>query len=441
MDPEQVIAQMRAQGASEADVEAYLRSTGAEPVADPNAALHAQFKSGALAKNQADKNAADTVDWRNYADILPQTVNTFIAGIPGAKLAVSAARARMTGRPLPEVQNEVNAETSDVPFWSGAAKAVGLLGLTPMLPMSGAASGAILGGATGLLSNDPNATLGGRLAGGAVGAAGGAVVGNLADKAVTAARAALSPVAEQVRNGMLAQRAAQAKALFTKALSEGKNGATETQPILDFLTSPDIAPIVADLKASRTHANTDEFSPEMLDAVYKVLSDRGLVAKSKLAALVPRNANIGRVAANDITLAKQQALDAMSRGPNAPMPTYETAVKNFADNSRGIGAFDTGYDALRSTMGGNLVPAKSLSRADRTSGSFADWLASVAQKNPEDVQNAANGITSGVRSAKSMKAVNAAAKLLRPADRARGLLLPNYAQKALPAGLLAALGQ
>lgn len=62
----------------------------------------------------------------------------------------------------------------------------------------------------------------------------------------------------------------------------------------------------------------------------------------------PRNPNAGRAAAEDVALARQQGLDAISRGPGAPMPTYAPAVAEFAaQTAAGPNALRSGYRSMR----------------------------------------------------------------------------------------------
>ncbi len=224
---------------------------------------------------------------------------------------------------------------------------------------------------------------------------------------------------------MLAEKAASAKDLYGKALAEGQ-GKVMPQAVRDFLGSPDIAPIVADLQATRPYANVSAESPEMLDAVYKNLSDQSGALKSKLSALIPRKANLGRVAAQDVGMAKDEALNAMSRGPDAPMPGYETAVQDFANRSRGIDSFDTGYDALRSALSPAQVSAKNLNRANKTPEGFADWIGGLTS-HAGDAANATSGILGYARGEpvgklglRLPKTLGTASGLLRSADEATG---------------------
>lgn len=377
----------------------------------------------------------------DYLDIPRQTEETVAAGIPGVKLARSLVQAKRTGQPLADVQREVNDETSDVPYASAAGRMVGTMALTPFLPASGPLAGAVLGGADQALNNDPGSGLLNRAARTIGGATVGAAAGAVGDRLVTGGRSLLAGNAAKTRAQMLADRASSAADLYKQALSEGANKPTP-KAVADFLQEPDIAEIVADLKGTRPFANVREDSPEMLDAIYKNLSDKAGMLKGKLGALTPRGANLGRVAQQDVKMAQGGLLDAVETPtpptgfPNDPgrkalMPSYRKAVEDYAVKSKGIESFDTGYDALRTALSPNAVSAKNLTRANKTPEAFADLMATLG---PEEGEQATQGILGmakahpgGVR----LSSMGKAAKLLRASDKASGNQKANITQKGL----------
>jgi hypothetical protein len=439
-------------GASQEEIEAYLAHEAERSAANTNTSLihrNAQAPGGMtrLKANVADQNAAGNVGPMQYAEAASQVPETVAAGVPGAKLAISKARSMLQSRPMTDVQNEVNQETSDVPYASAIARGAGTLATTPFLPGSGAVSGAILGGADQALNNDPTSgpinralrTVGGAALGGAVGGA--------ADRLVAGART-FAPKwlggagnAAETRAGMVADRAKSGAKLYGDALAEGQ-GKEVPQPVLDWLKSPDIAPIVADLKSTRPFANVAEDSPEMVDAVYKNLSDKAGIIKGKMGALVPRNANLGRVAGLDNAMARQEGLAAVSdagpyAGDEAFMPSYPKAVQDFADRSKGIESFDTGYDALTKSVNGNKVAAKNLNRVGKSpdASTFASWAADQA---PADAADAERGILGSARDEsmgirQTPKVLGKASTLLRSTDAAQGITDPNLIRRAIMA--------
>lgn len=413
-----------------------------------------------LAISQAEKNSAEKIGAGEYFSNVLEAPATFAAGIPGAKLTASLISTLLPGGgTLQSAQNEINARTSgaDLSGMSNTAlrkvgrvastigNVAGSLALTPIMPTNAATAGMIFGGADQALNNDPGSGLLARIGRGTAGAVGGRYAGKYIDRAVTAVRGAMAPAADAARNQLLADRAVEAKALYDRALSEGQ-GKTMPQAVRDWLATPDIAGIVAELKATRVHKNTPIDSPEMLDAIYKNLSDKGLVAKSKLAALVPRNANLGRIAQKDIALAKQEGLDAMSGGYNAPMPTYEQAVARFNRASQGIDAFDTGFNAVRSEATGSLPSAKNLSRADKTNLSLWDWI-SGSSVHPMDREMAARGALGAIKQGKfNRNVLDATSRVMGRIDKSRGVVMPQaakmlslYGVSGIPRGLFSFL--
>lgn len=454
------IQTMQSKGASDDEIETYLRDVEhLSPVSDQqNTSLihrNAQAPGGMarLKANIADQNAGDAVGPLQYAEAVSQVPETAAAGVPGAKLAISKARSVLQGRPMGDVQQEVNAETSDVPYASAIARGAGTLatmGAGPLAKLGGAASGAIIGGADQALNNDPNddLSMGGivkralRTVGGTVA---GGVLGGAADRIVAGART-FAPKwlggvgdAAATRKGMIDARGGEAAENFGNALAEGQ-GKQVPQAVLDWLKAPDIAPIVADLKATRPFANVAEDSPEMVDAVYKNLSDKAGMMKGKLAAVLPRNANLGRVAAADNAMARQEGLEAVAdagpyAGGQAYMPSYPKAVQDFANRSKGIESFDTGYDALTKAVNGNKVAAKNLNRVGKSpdASTFADW---AGQQTPENAADAATGVMGSARDEamgirQTPKVLGKVAPLLRATDKAQGVTDPDLIRRAL----------
>jgi hypothetical protein len=143
-----------------------------------------------------------------------------------------------------------------------------------------------------------------------------------------------------------AERAASAKDLYAAAAAEGK--AHEATPaIRQFLSDPDIQDIVTGLQQTDQFANVSPESYDMLDAIYKTLSDQAKQAQKGLDALSPTKANQGRFRLSDIKGKQQKLLRAMG-APGAsvvqetqtipamttaqsPRPDTRTALGNFRD--------------------------------------------------------------------------------------------------------------
>lgn len=275
-------------------------------------------------------------------------------------------------------------------------KAIGTIPTLPFLPANPAAGGALLGAADQLLAPDSESLVG-RGVKTAVGAGIGAVVGKGSDAVVAGARSLLAPTAAANLLERSADRAASAKRLYGAALAEGK-AAGATPAIKNYLAEPDIAEIVKELKGTREFSGVAPDSPEMLDAVYKTLSDRAATIRKGLQALTPNRPNIGRYQGANITAAQQDLLDAISGGMSmpGPMPTYRAAVKDFAQRKATEDAVGKGYDALRSKLSKALPSPRNLTRT--TPEAFAKW---ADMAGPDETRAAIEGLLGGGKSALS----------------------------------------
>lgn len=125
-----------------------------------------------------------------------ETAETVAAGLPGMKLAMSAARGLTDPEtPFADRQRQVNAETSDVPVASFLGRTAGSMLTAPLLPASAIRAGAGFGAADQFLHNDPElgAGLGGRIVRAGAGAVGGAVAGAVGQSVQNGARAYAAP--------------------------------------------------------------------------------------------------------------------------------------------------------------------------------------------------------------------------------------------------------
>lgn len=177
----------------------------------------------------------------------------------------------------------------------------------------------------------------------------GANVGPRVRSALTKATG-LTPETTQGGVGdLVAARAAKADPSFATARAEGvANRMTPRTPEIDaFLNEPDVRGIVEELSQMRKFRGMSPDDPEMLDAIFKVFSDRqGKVMASQL--VNPKN--VGRFEGENIGAAKSQALDAIS-GPRGPMPSYRRAVTEFADDSQLKDAYESGVSLFNKPVG------------------------------------------------------------------------------------------
>lgn len=177
----------------------------------------------------------------------------------------------------------------------------------------------------------------------------GAQVGVRARRALTEATGLPEQTTSAGVDDLVAHRAAKADPLYAQARAEGlANRTTPRTPEVEaFLREPDVAGIVEELSRTRKFRGLSPDDPEMLDAIYKVFSDRqAKVGASQLAN--PRN--VGRFETENIRSAKDQALEAIS-GPRGPMPSYRTAVEDFAESSALKDAYESGVALFNKPVG------------------------------------------------------------------------------------------
>lgn len=144
----------------------------------------------------------------------------------------------------------------------------------------------------------------------------GARVGQRSRDALTRATG-LSP--QTTRAGvddLVAERAANAKPLYDAAMDEGRTNMAP--PILrSFLDEPPIQKLTNSLRELSEFQGVADDSPEMLDAIYKVLSDRHATIK---AAQVFDPDNLGRFQKTDLESMKGRFLDAVSSPSAVDVP-------------------------------------------------------------------------------------------------------------------------
>jgi hypothetical protein len=150
--------------------------------ADPLGKLHADYRSGALAKrvkrenvSEAERLAAEP----GALETLGQVPETLAAGLPGGKLLISGGRKLLNPRqPFAEIQADVNRETSDVPYASAVGRVAGALPAAALAgPLGLVKGGMAFGAAEGLLGNEPDTSPTGRVGNAAWGAGVGALTG------------------------------------------------------------------------------------------------------------------------------------------------------------------------------------------------------------------------------------------------------------------------
>jgi len=265
----------------------------------------------------------------SYVDRLLTHVLNTAQGIPGMEAVEAGAGAlashllgntplsyRQSLSTLREATGNIGGKTSI------AEHMMGSLATLPFLPKNPAVAGGLLGGADQALSADPITSasdVGGRAVATGVGAGIGALTGKLLDQAVAAGRAKFGQSSAANVLKREASRATAASENYAKAIAEGQ-GKAPTPAILRVLNKPDIAVIADELLQTRKFQGMDPHSPEVLDAIYKTLSDQAATAKRGLDAVTPNKANIGRFRLSDIRSAQSELLNAMESAGTVTKP-------------------------------------------------------------------------------------------------------------------------
>lgn len=412
--------------------EQYLRETGQYKAPATPYTIHDEYKSGQLAKRMGAANEADQADAETEPGYLGRLATHALntgQGMPGMEMleaGAGAAGSKLTDHPIDYATSLATLRDKTDSIGGGASwleHVAGGLPMLPFLPANPMKAGALLGASGSLLSADPVSspedmlTREGKTAG--MGLLGG-LLGKSADMAESGVRAsAVGTPAAQMFDKMAA-RTASAKRLYDAALAEGK-GKPFTPALKAFVAEPEVAEIVSELQ-STSHKGVPAESPEMLDALYKVLSDRAGVAQKGLDAVSPTRANIGRFRLQGIRQQQEGLLDQMSGGSSlpGPMPTYRNAVADFAKRTADMKALGRGSDQLMESMTGKLVGSKQLMK--KTPEAFADWANTAS---PSEIAAAKSGILGQTGAAFGLpgktfgpgrRAMNNAGSLLRMID-------------------------
>lgn len=441
-DPEVVkanVAKLVAAGAPDQDIHDYIEAAG-HPLAD-TATPHGTPLQGQMGHPIVDASPEAPIDPRRQAaEAALAHVLNIAQGIPGMEAVEAGAGmvgGKLSGQPL-TYQQSLDALRSKTEKIGGVTSAVehaaGTIPLLPFLAASPALAGAELGGADQLLNADPNLNLAERGGRTLLGAGGGAIIGKGADMLVAGGRAALPSLlggTKDVAINLLDRataRAASAKRLYSAALDEGRSHVTPPA-IESYLKEPDIAEIVDELRKTREFKNLSPESPEMLDAIYKTLSDRVATVKKGLLSVTPNKPNIGRFQAKDLAAAQQAGLTAM----DATMPTYRAAVKDFAQHKAAEDAVGRGYDAMRTGLLKNLPAARNLTRT--TPEAFGNWAETAGQDETKAAVEGILGATKKMIYKNPLTTGRNAAALAPSLLRAAGDVTATYGPRA---GLLAA---
>jgi hypothetical protein len=295
-----------------ADYLAAKQQTSSDPVTEY---LHAKHARPVSKPSDANNQATDAeLAAASPSPGLTGHLVNIAQGIPGGELAQTGLRMLTRGQSQDEALADIRGATKKInkPL-AVAERFAGSLPLIKLPIKSPVAMGAAVGAADQALDADPEKGLGERALGSVSGAAVGAAAGKLGEMVGTGIRALRikNPAANLIQRQ--ASRAESAKAMYDNALSMGQSREA-TGAVRDFLAEPDIAEIVSELQQTRPFQNVHGESPEMLDAVYKTLSDRAALLKKNLDGVTPNRPNVGRFRLQDVKAAQNKLLRVLGQG-------------------------------------------------------------------------------------------------------------------------------
>lgn len=410
----------------------------------------ASYESGRLAKNVAEKNAAEKMGWLRTnvggaVDALLGSAETVAAGVPGAKLAMSKGRSLLSGEPMRAVQEDINERTSDVPYASAVGRAVGstvpfLAG--PGASLSAAEGGAALMGLDRLLANDPDATVSDRITGGIKMGLLGAVGGKGAEMASTGVRAIASPSLGKAADAIKKTMRDTDEALYGAAEREGM-AVGSTPEIAAVLKSKTVAPFARTIRGLEQFTGADDAT--VLREAYKLMSEQSVRRGTALAGAADFKAGTS-FEKEAIDLAKKRMLDAA----DTAMPSFRKAVEAHAQNAKVNRAFALGANASRREMTNASIAGEKLAKLSPTATRRA--LGKMSKPEAEAFTTGVLGRTSEMMTPTStiinmfgipraIRGVYRAGPLLRAGDAASGSTGTILAERGLLSLLNAKMGR
>lgn len=347
--------------------------------------LHAEYRSGALAKRMAAANARDAA---NLADEQASTPSMpvqalqrgagavlgdaqAIPGVEAGEAALGALGSHIPGltpaggpltyaaslAALREQTNQIPAAARVAGQVATGALAFGGLPNAVKTALSPAASGAIAGGLQGALGADQE-TPGQRVWETAKDAALGALTGKALDLGATAVRAKMAPTPGE--NALARQEAIKQASgtAYGQAAIEGQQAVMNNDPALAKLNAalddPLVKPYADAVRSSSDYANAD--APTVAQKAYQLMSERQRMLGSR-AMSDPTNFKAGTsLDLGDI----QNAKAALLNGTDEVMPSFRSAIQQHAQMTGENAAFRTGVDAAKRTASGTQVAGKKL---------------------------------------------------------------------------------
>ena len=182
----------------------------------------------------------------------------------------------------------------------------------------------------------------------------GANVGVRARTALTEATGLEPQTVQGGIDDLVTQRAAKAAPVYAQAESEAvANRMTPRTPATHAaLQEPDIKATIAGLRRLRDFRGMEPDDPRLLQAAYRVLSERQATLGNTVAQSMEANkpGSVGQFGLRDVGQAKKQVMDALA-GPQGPTPSFRPAVEQYADDSALRRAYESGADLFNKPVG------------------------------------------------------------------------------------------
>lgn len=390
-DPFAKARQLRAAGVPLNEIDQYLQSKlGAPPSAAPAHNVHAEYRSGQLARRMAAENGQDEAEsGGNAASRALGTVAAFLR-VPGMEAVQAGASALANNIPYTQARNEIRDAESSAPAYTRIpAEIAGGVLATSVLPasLSPAMQGAVYGAASGALQSDPNAGIGKRTGDAAIGGAVGAVTGKVGENVSNAVRS-LAAKRLSTQQGVLnaVRQQIDARNYGTAAMEGWLNGGT-SPAVQAALAAPDIAPYADIVRQSRTMGGADDAT--ILREAYKLMSERQGSLGTRILNADDFKAG-SSLEQQDLTAAKGVLRNAAEAQPDPLMPSFGNAIDEHAAVKSLESANKSGSRITRALMSGKQGVEKNLLNVEKSPDAFIS--SAVPNMTPDEASSALSGV-------------------------------------------------
>lgn len=396
------LATLEAKGASDDEIESYLRDD--EGLA-PTSAAPAKPARPVVAADATARHAPGD-GGRNDFDALKEGAAAIgtVAGqaIPGMEPVQAFLRSKVRGQTYREALDDMRHATNAVPLPIKMAAQAPLLAraipaaAVSTIPKAMAASGAV-SGAHALLNADPDKDVGERIEDAAVDAATGAtltgVTGGVIRGAEKVARGA--KLVNQVRKAeplgaeSLARKDAIGKAdaaNYGAAEAEAAANGGTSSAVQSALSHPKVKPLADEIRESFRFQGLPDDDASILLQLHRELSSKEGPLIQKITG-APSGQPISKRHQGEIQTIKRMLRDAASDGPDALMPSFKSAVAEHAELAGDKATMQQGAERGRDLMAGKRANAK---KPDKQSEEATmQWARNLS---PEDKAEALPGV-------------------------------------------------